>query len=218
MTSADPAPSGASSPGSFADELRTLYDMRQRAEADIADALATRRQALSEADQIVAGAQDAAEALRADAATHASLASAEARGRAEQIIAEAESAARTILAEAESDAERLRRDAAVTSTRAEELETSATELIETARRMAEFEREASARETADLRTTALATVSAESNRALDQLDQVAASLNDAITAAAARLSDILAALSGARESIPRLDREDSADEGGHGYP
>ena len=92
------------------------------------------------------------------------------------------------------DADRLRRDASVTSTRAEELEASATELIETARRMAEFEREASARETADLRTSALSTVATESHSALDQLDQVAAGLDDAISAAAARLSDIVAAL------------------------
>lgn len=212
MTSADSAPAGASAPGSFADELRSLYDMRQRAETEIADALATRREALTEADQIVAQAQQAAEAVRSEASSLAAIASADARGRAEQIIVEAKGAARSIVAEAEMDADRLRRVAAVTSSRAEEREASATELIETARRMAEFEREASARETADLRATALATVATESHRALDQLDQVAAGLNDAITAAAARLSDILATLSGARESLPRLDREDDTDE------
>jgi hypothetical protein len=210
MTSADPAPYGDTSSGSFADELRSLYEMRQRAEADIAEALATRRQALSEADLIVAQAQEAADAVRADAAAQASLTSAEARGRAEQVVAEAQAAARSILAEAEMDAERLRRDAAVTSTRAEELEASAAELIETARRMAEFEREASARETADLRAAVLAGVSSHSHAALDQLDHVAAGLSDALTAAAARLSEILGALSAARDSIPRPDREENA--------
>lgn len=212
MTSADPAPTGANASGSFADELRSLYEVRQRAEAEIAEALATRRQALSEADEIVARAQQAADAVRAEANSRTSLASAEARGRADQILGEAKSAARSIIAEAEAEAERIRREAAVTSTRAQELETSATELIETARRMAEFEREASARETADLRATALAGVTTESHRALDQLDQVAAGLNDAVVAAAARLSDILASLSGARETIPRLDREESPED------
>lgn len=212
MTSADSAPTGASASGTFAEELRSLYEMRQRAEADIAEALSTRREALSEADQIVARAQQAAEAVHAEAASRASLASAEARGRAEQIVAEAQDAARAILAGAEMDADRLRSDASVTATRAQELEASATELIDTARRMAEFEREASARETADLRAAALATVTTESHNALDQLDQVAAGLNDAVSAAAARLSDILAALSGVRESIPRLDREEDPDD------
>ncbi len=212
MTHADPVPTGASASGSFADELRSLYEVRQRAEAEIADALSTRRQALSEADEIVARAQDAADAVRAEATSRTSHASAEARGRAEQIVAEAKGAARSIVAEAEMDADRIRRDAAVASTRAEELEASASELIETARRMAEFEREASARETADLRVAALAGVSTESHHALDQLDQVAAGLNDAVVAAAARLSDILAALSGARESIPRLDREETPED------
>jgi len=212
MTSADSAPAGASAPGTFAEELRSLYDMRQRAEADIAEALATRREALGEADQIVARAQQAADAVHAEAASRASLASAEAHGRAEQVVAEAQDAARSIIAEAEMDADRLRRDASVTATRAEELEASATELIDTARRMAEFEREASARETADLRAAALSTVTAESHNALDQLDQVAAGLNDAVSAAAARLSDILAALSGVRESIPRLDREEDPED------
>lgn len=212
MTHADPAPPGTSASGSFADELRSLYEVRQRAETEIADALATRRQALSEADEIVARAQEAADAVRAEAMTRTSHASAEARGRAEQIIAEARDAARSIVAEAETDADRICREAAVASTRAGELEASATELIETARRMAEFEREASARETADLRVAALAGVSADSHRALDQLDQVAAGLNDAVVAAAARLSDILAVLSGARESIPRLDREEAPED------
>jgi len=212
MTSADSAPAGASASGTFAEELRSLYEMRQRAEADIAEALATRREALGEADQIVARAQQAAEAVHAEAASRASLASAEARGRAEQIVAEAQDAARSVLAEAEMDADRLRRDASVTATRAEELEASATELIDTARRMAEFEREASARETADLQAAALSTVTTESHNALDQLDQVAAGLNDAVSAAAARLSDILAALSGVRESIPRLDREEDPED------
>ncbi len=211
MTTADSSASGAG-PGSFADELRSLYEMRQRAEASIAEALATRREALSEADQIVARAQQAADAVKAEADSRTSLASAEARGRAEQIVAEAKSAARSILAEAEMDADRLRQDASVTSTRAEELEASATELIETARRMAEFEREASARETAELRTTALFTIASESHSALDQLDQVAAGLDDALSAAAARLSDILATLSGARETLPRLDRDVDADD------
>lgn len=212
MTHADSAHTGASASGSFADELRSLYEVRQRAEAEIADALATRRQALSEADEIVARAQEAADVVRAEATSRTSHASAEARGRAEQIVAEAEGAARAIVAEAEMDADRIRRDAAIASTRAEELEASATELIETARRMAEFEREASARETADLRVAALSGVSTESHHALDQLDQVAAGLNDAVVAAAARLSDILAALSGARESIPRLDREETPED------
>lgn len=218
MSQPDLAPSDASksgstsTAGSFADELRSLYEMRQKAESEIADALSTRRNALAEADQIVARAQDAADAVEKEAVAKASLASAEARGRAEQIIAEAKGAARSILAEAEMDAERIRRDAAASTTRAEELEASATELIETARRMAEFEREASARETAELRTAALATVAAESHTALDQLDQIVSGLNDSIIAASARLSDILAALSGARESIPPLDREDSAED------
>lgn len=212
MIPAESASSGARASGSFADELRSLYELRQRAEAQIAEALSSRRDALAEADRIVAGAQEAADAVRVEAETRASLASAEARDRAEQIIAEAQVAARTIIEEAEIDADRLRRDAAVTSTRAEELEASATELIETARRMAEFEREASARETADLRSNTLATIAAESHHALDQLDQVAAGLNDAISAAAARLSDILAGLSGVREALPRLDLEDSTED------
>ena len=186
--------------------------MRQRAEAAIAEALSTRREALAEADQIVARAQQAAEAVRAEAESRTSLSSAEARGRAEQIVAEAKSAARSILAEAELDADKLRRDASVTSSRAEELEASATELIETARRMAEFEREASARETADLRTTTLTTIASRSHSALDQLDQVAAGLDDAISAAAARISDIVASLAGARDSLPRLDRDVDPDE------
>lgn len=211
MTTADSSSSGAS-PGSFADELRSLYEIRQRAEASIAEALATRREALSEADQIVARAQQAADAVKAEVDSRTSLTSAEARGRAEQIVAEARSAARSILAEAEMDADRLRQDASVTATRAEELEASATELIDTARRMAEFEREASARETAELRAAALSTVATESHGALDQLDQVAAGLGDAISAAAARLSDILATLSGARETLPRLDRDVDADD------
>lgn len=211
MTTADSTASGAS-PGSFADELRSLYEMRQRAEASIAEALATRREALAEADQIVARAQEAADVVRADAESRTSHASAEARGRAEQIVAEAESAARSILAEAEQDADRLRSDASATATRAEELEATATDLIETARRMAEFEREASARETAELRTTALATVAAESHSALDQLDHVATGLDEAISAAAARLSDIVSTLSGARESLPRSDHEVDADD------
>ncbi len=212
MTTADSAPSSASASGSFAEELRSLYEMRQRAEAEIADALATRRQALSEADQIVAQAQEAAEVVSSEATSRASLASAEARGRAEQIIAEAQDAAQSIIAEAETDADRIRREAAVATTRAEELEASATELIDTARRMAEFEREASARETSDLRAATLATVATESNNALDHLEQVAAGLNDAVSASAARLSDIVAALAAARESIPSLDREEATED------
>jgi len=212
MPPPDSAPSGASTSGSFAEELRSLYEMRQRAESEIADALTTRREALTEADQIVARAQEAADAVQSEASSKASLASAEARGRAEQIISEAKGAARSILAEAEMDADRIRRDASVSSTRAEELEAQATELIETARRMAEFEREASARETAELRTAALSNVTNESHTALNQLDQVAAGLNDAIIAASARLSDILAALSGARESIPTVDGDETAED------
>ncbi|MDZ5620308.1 hypothetical protein [Nocardioides bizhenqiangii] len=212
MPPPDTAPSGPSTSGSLAEELRSLYEMRQRAESEIADSLATRRDALSEADQIVALAQEAAIAVQEEAASKVSLASAEARGRAEEIIAEATGAARSILAEAEVDAERIRSDASATSIRAEELETSAAELIETARRMAEFEREASARETAELRAAAVTHVTAESNSALDQLDQVAAGLNDAISAASARLSDVLAALSGARESIPSVDRDESGED------
>lgn len=206
MTTADSSSSGAG-PGSFAEELRSLYEMRQRAEAAIAEALATRREALAEADQIVARAQQAADAVRAEVDSRASLSSAEARGRAEQIVAEARAAARAILTEAEADAERMRREAEETSARAEQLEASATELIDTARRMAEFEREASARETADLRATALSTVAASSQQALDQLGQVAAGLEDAISAASARLADIVASLSGAREALPDPDRE-----------
>jgi hypothetical protein len=186
--------------------------MRQRAESEIADALSTRREALTEADQIVARAQEAAEAVQSEAASNVAMAAAEARGRAEQILSEAKDAARSILAEAETDAERIRSDASASTTRAEELEASATELIETARRMAEFEREASARETAELRTAALSTVTNESHSALNQLDQVAAGLNEAIVAAAARLSDILAALSGARESIPSFDGDETAED------
>ncbi len=212
MPPPDTAPSSASTSSSFAEELRSLYELRQRAESEIAEALATRRQALSEADQIVAQAQEAAEAVQAEAASTASLASAEARDRAEQIVSDAQVAARSILAEAEMDAERVRRDASALSTRAEELEASATDLIETARRMAEFEREASARETAELRAAALADVAAESHGALEQLDQVAAGLNAAITTASARLSEILAALSGARDSIPSVDRDESAED------
>lgn len=211
MPSPDFAPSGASPSGSFADELRSLYEMRQRAESEIADALATRREALNEADQIVARAQQAAEAVENEVAERTSLASAEARGRAEQIISEAKGAARSILAEAETDADRIRREAAASSSKAEELEASATELIETARRMAEYERQASARETAELRVAALSSVTAQSRAALDQLELVASGLNEAIVAASARLSDILAALSGARGSIPQVDRDESAE-------
>jgi DNA repair ATPase RecN len=212
MPPPDTAPSSASTSSSFAEELRSLYELRQRAESEIAEALATRRQALSEADQIVAQAQEAAEAVQAEAASTASLASAEARDRAEQIVSEALVAARSILAEAEVDAERVRRDASALSTRAEELEASATDLIETARRMAEFEREASARETAELRAAALSDVAAESHGALEQLDQVAAGLKEATTAASTRLSEILATLSGARDSIPSVDRDESAED------
>lgn len=212
MAPPDSAPSGASTSGSFAEELRSLYEVRQRAETEIADALSTRREALTEADQIVARAQEAADAVQSEAAAKASLTSAEARGRAEEVISEAKGAARSILAEAEMDADRIRRDASASSTRAEELEASATELIETARRMAEFEREASARETAELRAATLSTVTNESHSALNQLDQVAAGLNEAIVAAAARLSDILAALSGARESIPSVDGDETAED------
>ncbi len=212
MPPPDFAPSGASASGSFADELRSLYEMRQRAESEIANSLATRREALSEADQIVARAQEAADAVEKEAASMASLASAEARGRAEQIISEARGSAQSILAEAEMDADRIRREASVASSRAEELEASATELIETARRMAEYERDASARETAELRSSALSAVTTESRGALDQLDLVATGLNEAIIAASARLSDILAALSGARESIPQVDRDESVED------
>ncbi|RHW25543.1 hypothetical protein D0Z08_18730 [Nocardioides immobilis] len=72
MTHADPAPTGASASASFADELRSLYEVRQRAESEIADALATRRQALSEADEIVARAQEAADAVHAEATSRTS--------------------------------------------------------------------------------------------------------------------------------------------------
>lgn len=189
MTPADSSPSSEGASGSFADELRSLYETRQRAEHDIAAAHATRREALAEADRIVADAQEAAARHQAEAAGRASLARAEARGRAEQIIAEAEETARVLVADAEREAEPLRSEAETTRARAEEIEAAAVALVADAEREAEAEREAARRETAELRAASLTGILARTDDQLSRLDAVAHGLGAALGTASGRLAD-----------------------------
>ncbi len=180
-----------SGPEPTAHEMREVFDLKSRAEQELAKAAEVRRAALTEADAIVLQAQQIADGVAGDAENHKTLAAAEAKGRAEQILADARARADENAAAAARQAEEAPANAAASRAEPAKAKAAAEQLLAETRRAAETDREAAQRESRALNEEATAGAAAQADSALRDLVGIASSLRDSMAAASIRLGDIL---------------------------
>jgi membrane protein involved in colicin uptake len=199
--------SGGSDP--TAHEMREVFDLKSRAEQELAQAAEIRRAALTEAEAIVLQAQQLADGVSGDAENRKALAAAEAKGRAEQILADARARADEIAAAAERNAHEAAADAAAARAEAERTEASAQALLAEARKAAETDRAAAQRETRALIDEATAIAASQADTALRDLVTIASALRDSMAAASIRLGDILDQLGDVTDKFAAARQGDS---------
>jgi membrane protein involved in colicin uptake len=182
---------GSNGPDPTAHKMREVFDIKSRAEKELAEAAEIRRTALAEADAIVLQAQKIADGVASDADSQKSLAAAEAKGRAEQILADARARAEEITLAAEKDAQQTAAATAKARREAAETKAAAEELLADAREAAETDRANIQRERRALIDEATADAAVHADGALRDLVAIASSLRDSMSAASIRLGDIL---------------------------
>lgn len=201
---------GSGGPDPTAQEMREVFDLKSRAEQELAQAAEIRRAALTEADAIVLQAQQIADGVSGDAENRKSLAAAEARGRAEQILADAQARADQIAAAAERNAHEAAADAAAARAEAERTKASAQALLAETRKAAETHRAAAQRETRALIDEATASAASQADTALRDLVAIASALRDSMAAASIRLGDILDQLGDVTDKFAAARQGDSS--------